>query len=122
MAKFEKEEVILAHHQNMMYEAKILNLEERIDPTNPGAKKPYFFIHYVGWNDRWDEWVDDSRLLKHNEENLAIQLKINENKVPNKKKRRKKILQVICLTTVLVVMVAVVISTIIVINHHHHHP
>ncbi|XP_071690125.1 protein MRG1-like isoform X2 [Rutidosis leptorrhynchoides] len=32
-----------------------------------------FFVHYQGWNKKWDEWVGKDRLLKHNEENLEKQ-------------------------------------------------
>jgi hypothetical protein len=24
-----------------------------------------YFIHYSGWNKNWDEWVPESRVLKH---------------------------------------------------------
>lgn len=25
-----------------------------------------YFLHYVGWNRRWDEWVDDDQILAVN--------------------------------------------------------
>jgi len=87
---YEKEERVLAHHKNMVYEAKVMNVEDRPDPTRPGFMKPYYQIHYQGWNDRWDEWVDASRLLKFNDDNKAYQAKIRmESKKLNKKKEKK---------------------------------
>jgi len=32
-----------------------------------------YFIHYNGWNERWDEWVDDTSIMEINEENLKHQ-------------------------------------------------
>jgi hypothetical protein len=32
-----------------------------------------YFIHYSNWNKSWDEWIDSSRILKVNEENLKKQ-------------------------------------------------
>jgi len=87
---YDKEEKVLAHHQNMIYEAKVLNVEERPDPVKLGYRKQYYQIHYQGWNDRWDEWVDESRLLKYNDENRALQAKIRmEGKKLGKRKDRK---------------------------------
>ncbi|CAB4391026.1 unnamed protein product [Rhizophagus irregularis] len=35
-----------------------------------GSIGPHYHIHYAGWKSSWDEWVDESRLLKCNEANL----------------------------------------------------
>lgn len=32
-----------------------------------------YFVHYNGWNKKWDEWVDTTRLLKYNDHNVAYQ-------------------------------------------------
>ncbi|CAG8769874.1 7758_t:CDS:2, partial [Gigaspora rosea] len=39
-------------------------------------KGPYYYVHYIGWKQTWDEWVPQCRVLKCNEENLKIQQQI----------------------------------------------
>ena len=34
---------------------------------------PHYFVHYMGWRARWDEWVPESRMLKLNEDNIQKQ-------------------------------------------------
>jgi len=73
---FEEGEKIRAYHQGLIYEGKILRIENRLDPESSrlGERKLFFFLHYNGWKERWDEWVDESRILKYNEDNLKIQV------------------------------------------------
>jgi len=92
-ATFEENERVLAHHQGLIYEAKVLSVELRQDPTKKiegGKKKPYYQIHYQGWNDRWDEWVDDTRILKYNDENKEIQTQIRAEYRRNKNSKRRE--------------------------------
>jgi len=55
-----------------------------------------FLIHYQGWKDRWDEWVDISRIMKYNNENrkfaedLKTEFKKFVSKVPPKEKEKSK--------------------------------
>lgn len=56
-------EKVLCHHKNQLYEAKILQVK-----IEDGA--PKYEVHYQGWNNRWDEWVDEDRLMKFSEEKL----------------------------------------------------
>lgn len=60
--QYEVGEVIYAFHQGLIYEAKILDMDFR-------DGKQMHHIHYKGWKDKWNEWVDDTRILKFNEEN-----------------------------------------------------
>lgn len=78
----------------------MLKKEIRVDEKT-GIEKPMYFVHYLGWNDRyafdvlsnlssittqlnslicsrWDEWVDSTRLLKDNEANRKFQEEIKE--------------------------------------------
>ncbi|KAJ3351722.1 Esa1p-associated factor [Entophlyctis luteolus] len=57
---------ILCFHGPLLYEAKVLKTDMR---TNG----PYYFVHYQGWNVKWDEWVEEARTLKYNEANLKRQ-------------------------------------------------
>ncbi|KAI9332494.1 MRG-domain-containing protein [Obelidium mucronatum] len=68
---FVEGERILCFHGPLLYEAKVL----KTDPNAEGG--PSYFIHYKGWNPKWDEWVPESRTLKHNEQNLKRQADLN---------------------------------------------
>ncbi|KAJ1421170.1 RNA binding activity-knot of a chromodomain, partial [Sesbania bispinosa] len=46
-----------------------------------------YFVHYLGWNKNWDEWVGEDRLMKHTEENVTKQLALD--KKPNADKNVK---------------------------------
>jgi len=72
---FTENERIFAFHQGMLYEAKILKIELRPKPnaTRLGEMIPFYFIHYQGWKDRWDEWVGDDRILKFTDKNKQFQ-------------------------------------------------
>lgn len=61
---FRQGEKVLAYHNSRIYEAKVLEVD---------SPKKRFYVHYLGWNRKWDEWVDMDRLMKHNEENLQKQ-------------------------------------------------
>lgn len=64
MAMFESGEKLYAYHGPMLYTAKVLKTQT--DPST-GAQK--LFLHYDGWNNKWNEWVGLDRVLKMNEEN-----------------------------------------------------
>lgn len=72
---YDVNERVLCYHGPLIYEAKItkppiVHTEETAPPSGPG---PYYFVHYKGWKQTWDEWVPVSRLLKLNEQNIATQ-------------------------------------------------
>ena len=91
---FTQNERVLCYHGPMIYEAKILKIDNWDESTTrSGSIGPHFFVHYKGWkqtqvsvtlppNDarfliflgycRWDEWVPAARLLKFNETNLEL--------------------------------------------------
>lgn len=75
--KFKKDEKVLilptSHDQNI-YEAKIVECKVN------KSKNPQYKIHYRGWNKRWDEWVDQRRVLKINPSNVQI---MNEKNAAN---------------------------------------
>jgi len=48
--KFMEGEKILCFHGPLIYEAKIQKVEFKDNQTK-------YFIHYMGWNKNWDEWV-----------------------------------------------------------------
>ncbi|XP_037493878.1 protein MRG2 isoform X2 [Jatropha curcas] len=65
---FEVGEKVLAFHNHLPYEAKVIKAEYQLN----GWK---YFVHYPGWNKYWDEWVGVKRLMKHNDENVQQFLK-----------------------------------------------
>jgi len=73
MAKFSEQELVFAKDQDQLYAAKIL----KVAPSN--EKKEYmYFIHYMGWNTRWDKWVSEDILMKDGEEANEMQRKLKQ--------------------------------------------
>eukprot|EP00252_Welwitschia_mirabilis_P009385 TRINITY_DN2195_c0_g1_i1.p1 TRINITY_DN2195_c0_g1~~TRINITY_DN2195_c0_g1_i1.p1 ORF type:complete len:396 (+),score=91.11 TRINITY_DN2195_c0_g1_i1:169-1188(+) len=70
---FVEGEKVLAYHGPLIYEAKVQKAEVR-------KKEWKYYVHYLGWNKNWDEWVSSDRLLKHTPENLQKQQELSQNK------------------------------------------
>ncbi|KZT01680.1 MRG-domain-containing protein [Laetiporus sulphureus 93-53] len=71
---FVPNERVLCYHGPLVYEAKVLKMEHWDEAsTKLGSVGPHYFVHYKGWKQTWDEWVQPSRLLKFNETNIALQ-------------------------------------------------
>ncbi|KAK0740536.1 MRG-domain-containing protein [Schizothecium vesticola] len=70
-APFSKDERVLCFHMEMLYEAKILDIQPAEDSDGWRYK-----IHYKGWKSSWDDWVPADRVRKFTDENkdLAAQL------------------------------------------------
>ncbi|KAJ1676043.1 Esa1p-associated factor [Spiromyces aspiralis] len=88
---FRDGERILAYHGPLLYEAKVLKAEywDGTDPEIPEIG-PHYYVHYKGWKQTWDEWVDESRTLKWNEENLAKQKLLKQNALAAAAMAKKK--------------------------------
>jgi len=56
----------------MLYEAKCLKRRKASDG------KAQYFIHYKGWNSKWEEWVDDNRVLAVNTANMNKMASLKE--------------------------------------------
>jgi len=71
VAPFAVEEKVFCFHMEMLYEARILGVEQSED----GGWQ--YKIHYKGWKNTWDDWVPQDRVRKFNDENkeLATQLR-----------------------------------------------
>ena len=69
--KFVEGEKVLCYHGPLLYEAKIHKLKVKDKVTK-------FLVHYAGWNTKWDEWVADSRVMKHNDESLKKQKELKQ--------------------------------------------
>lgn len=68
---FSKDERVLCFHHEMLYEAKVLEIQ----PADSGDGFQYK-VHYKGWKNTWDDWVPPDRIRKFTDENkeLAAQL------------------------------------------------
>jgi len=64
---FAKDERVLCFHMDMLYEAKILDLQR-----NEDGEGWQFKIHYKGWKSSWDDWVPADRVRKYNDENKDL--------------------------------------------------
>ncbi|XP_050436321.1 mortality factor 4-like protein 1 [Adelges cooleyi] len=62
--RFVESDSLLCYHGPMLYEAKCLKRRKSTDG------KAQYFIHYKGWNSKWEEWVDDDRVLAVNTVNM----------------------------------------------------
>ncbi|KAK0551730.1 Esa1p-associated factor [Tilletia horrida] len=85
--QFKVGEKVLCFHGPLLYGAKILKAENRT--ADEGAQieaaatqegyvvttsqaGPFYFVHYQGWKQTWDEWVPETRLMKFNEDNIQF--------------------------------------------------
>ena len=69
--KFSLDERVFCHHlEDQIYEAKVTKCEywNSVDGHPAGY---YYFLHYVGWNKKFDEWVLEDRIEKHSQDLLA---------------------------------------------------
>ncbi|KAL8718468.1 MAG: hypothetical protein Q9225_004399 [Loekoesia sp. 1 TL-2023] len=64
---YEKDEKVLCFHGELLYEAKILEVEQDTE-----TKSFRYRIHYKGWKNTWDDWVENDRLRRLNDENREI--------------------------------------------------
>lgn len=81
--KFTDGEKVLCFHGPLLYEAKIhkLRVKERVTK---------YFVHYAGWNTKWDEWVADSRVVKYNDEGLKKQKDLKQQHTTTRKGKKKE--------------------------------
>lgn len=77
--EYEIGDKVLAHNNCLLYEAKIVKKEKE-------NSKLKYLIHYLGWRDSWDEWVEPNKLLPVTPENKE---KAKELHITHTKKQRK---------------------------------
>ncbi|XVE70151.1 hypothetical protein DITRI_Ditri10aG0048800 [Diplodiscus trichospermus] len=75
---FREGEKVLAYHKQCIYVAKVLQFEKRSNGW-------HYYVHYLGWNKSWDEWVGVDRLLKYTDENRMKQEALNKKLEEQKK-------------------------------------
>ncbi|XP_024930442.3 protein MRG1 [Ziziphus jujuba] len=75
---FSKGEKVLAFHNLQIYDAKVTRIDNQMNELK-------FYVHYLGWNKSWDEWVGVERLMKHTEENVQKQRALNAKQEKDKR-------------------------------------
>ncbi|KYK55306.1 hypothetical protein DCS_07269 [Drechmeria coniospora] len=70
--QFSKDEKVLCFHMDMLYEAKIMDVQ----PAEKPAEGYRYKVHYKGWKNTWDDWVLTDRIRPFDDEHkeLAAQL------------------------------------------------
>lgn len=99
-------DTVLAFHGPLIYQAKVLKThranddfvvtgDNKTEPLASTAKFPKdmasvdaYFLHYQGWNSKWDEWVTELRILEDNEENRNRKRDLEQ--ITKKKRTAKK--------------------------------
>ncbi|XP_017239236.2 protein MRG2-like [Daucus carota subsp. sativus] len=66
---YQEGEKVLASYGGKWYEAKV----QKVESTR--TKGCLHFVHYPGWNKKWDEWLQAERLKKFTEETVPNQSK-----------------------------------------------
>lgn len=77
---FVEGEKVLAYHGPRIYEAKVQKAEIRKNEWR-------YFVHYLGWNKNWDEWVGKERLMKFTEENVLKQQALDKKQGADKNQK-----------------------------------
>jgi len=80
---------MLAHHGPMIYQGKVLKKEKRAGKDG-GADEVQYFVHYQGWNKKWDEWILRDRMMPLNEESLKVQKEHNAKKRKTEQEAKDK--------------------------------
>ena len=81
--KFKEGEKLLCYHGPLLYEAKCVKIKAD-DSSNYK-----YFVHYQGWNKNWDEWVNDTRILKIVTENLELKEKLLKDHTASVREKKK---------------------------------
>ncbi|KAG5419385.1 EAF3 [Candida metapsilosis] len=88
MVDLKPNQLVYAYHGPLIYEAKILKMknakdsfilnsdlhQESLEQNRKFNAKKWenvtcYYLHYQGWNSKWDEWVGIDRILEINDEN-----------------------------------------------------
>jgi mortality factor 4-like protein 1 len=90
--QFQKDEKVLCFHMDMLYEAKIMDVQAGEKPGDGYRYK----VHYKGWKKTWDDWVLADRIRPFDDEHkeLAAQLHAQvKNSIQKTSKQPKSLLR-----------------------------
>jgi hypothetical protein len=60
MAQYEINDLVMVKDRGKIYEAKIINAQSFNEVW-------HYFVHFQGWNKKWDRWTDESEISKKTE-------------------------------------------------------
>jgi len=87
---FSENEKVLAYHGPLIHEATVSKQEAKDSPDGRGKIRLYL-LTYNGYSQHWDEWVPESRMLKHTADSLALQKeRIKEFQRAHKRKQKQE--------------------------------
>lgn len=66
-----------------------LRLVIQVIKLKPSGEQFSYFLHYMGWNSRWDKWVLESELMAAGPEALALQKSLKEKQKKDKVRTRQ---------------------------------
>lgn len=73
--RFKKNEIMLCYHGLLLYEVKCVDHKMKENDSG-NFHRPFYLVHYCGWSSKWDEWVDETRLVKMDEHGLKKQTQL----------------------------------------------
>ncbi|CAF1608998.1 unnamed protein product [Rotaria sp. Silwood1] len=73
--RFKKNEIMLCYHGLLLYEVKCVDHKMK-ENDSENFHRPSYLVHYCGWSSKWDEWVDETRLVKMDENGLKQQAQL----------------------------------------------
>lgn len=114
MPDVELDDKVLVYQGPLLYDSKVLKIyyphinkvkyrdakQNEVVETRPDSKlkealraNKAYFVHYLGWNNKWNEWVAKERLLERSTENLLLQknLKLRQYQVQHDAAEQKVI-------------------------------
>ncbi|EGZ08781.1 hypothetical protein PHYSODRAFT_252389 [Phytophthora sojae] len=78
-------DTVLVYYDLLIFDAEVLKIEPAEDGA-PDARR--FFVHFTGWSESWDEWIEQENVLEDTPPNRERQKKAKEellvhNSMPN---------------------------------------
>jgi len=82
--KYNEGDKVFCFHGPLLYEGKV----QKVKLKDKVAK---YFVHYSGWNTKWDEWVTESRMMEYSEETIKKQKELKQQHLLSKRKGAKNL-------------------------------
>ncbi|KAG6618408.1 Chromatin modification-related protein EAF3 [Phytophthora cinnamomi] len=65
-------DTVLVYYDLLIFDAEVL----KVEPADADAHR--FFVHFTGWSDSWDEWIEHDNVLEDTPPNRERQKKAKE--------------------------------------------
>eukprot|EP01087_Luapelamoeba_hula_P015640 TRINITY_DN4697_c3_g3_i1.p1 TRINITY_DN4697_c3_g3~~TRINITY_DN4697_c3_g3_i1.p1 ORF type:complete len:181 (-),score=48.13 TRINITY_DN4697_c3_g3_i1:159-701(-) len=78
--------LVYDHSHTNLYDGVVLRVknQQQLQGAAPSSP-PQYHIHYVGWDDKWNETVDSSRVLAKTAENEALRVQLRHHNIQLKR-------------------------------------